>query len=173
MKVDLNRIKIIILDVDGTMTDGRITYDNNGVETKSFDVKDGMAIAKAIQYGIKVAIITGRKSKVVEYRAKELGIIDIYQGISNKIETMDKLLNKYSMTYENVAYMGDDINDIPAMMRAHYVGGTLDAVSDIEEFIDFKSIYNGGEGAVREFIETILKEQGIWEKVLEDYRNKE
>lgn len=170
MKKNLKEIKIIILDVDGTMTDGRITYDNNGVETKSFDVKDGMAISKAIQHGIKVAIITGRRSKVVEYRAAELGIVDIYQGISNKIETLDKLLNKYNMTYENVAYMGDDINDIPAMMRANYVGGTLDSVPDIEELLNFKSRYKGGEGAVREFIETILKEQGIWGKIIENYK---
>lgn len=172
MKVNLKEIKIIILDVDGTMTDGKITYDNNGTETKSFNVKDGMAIAQAIKYGIKVAIITGRTSKVVEHRATELGILDIYQGVGNKIATLDKLLEKYGYSYENVAYMGDDINDIPAMMRADYVGITADAVSDIEEFAHFKSRYNGGYGAVREFIETILKANGIWSRIIEDYKSK-
>ena len=168
----LEEIKIIILDVDGTMTDGKISYDNNGIETKSFDVKDGMAIAQAIKYGLKVAIITGRTSKIVEYRASELGIADIYQGVGNKIATLDELLAKYDYTYENVAYMGDDINDIPAMMRAGYVGITADAVSDIEEFAHFKSRYNGGYGAVREFIETILKANGIWSRIIEEYKGK-
>ena len=172
MKLDLSKIKIIILDVDGTMTDGKISYDNNGVESKSFDVKDGMAIAQAIKYGIKVAIITGRTSKIVEYRASELGILDIYQGVSNKIYTLDRLLEKYNYIYENVAYMGDDINDIPAMMRANYVGVTADAVEDIEEFANFRSKKNGGDGAVREFIETILKANGIWNKIIEEYKSK-
>lgn len=172
MKPNLKEIKIIILDVDGTMTDGKITYDNNGTETKSFNVKDGMAIAQAIKYGIKVAIITGRTSKVVEHRATELGISDIYQGVGNKIATLDKLLKKYDYNYKNVAYMGDDINDIPAMMRADYVGITADAVLDIEEFAHFKSKYNGGYGAVREFIETILKANGIWSKIIEEYKSK-
>jgi len=172
MKPNLKEIKIIILDVDGTMTDGKITYDNNGTETKSFNVKDGMAIAQAIKYGIKVAIITGRTSKVVEHRATELGISDIYQGVGNKIATLDKLLEKYDYNYKNVAYMGDDINDIPAMMRAEYVGITADAVSDIEEFAHFKSRYDGGYGAVREFIETILQANGIWSKIIEEYKSK-
>ena len=172
MKPNLNEIKIIILDVDGTMTDGKITYDNNGTETKSFNVKDGMAIAQAIKYGIKVAIITGRTSKVVEHRATELGILDIYQGVGNKIATLDELLKKYDYNYKNVAYMGDDINDIPAMMRADYVGITADAVSDIDEFANFKSKYDGGYGAVREFIETILKANGIWSKIIQEYKSK-
>lgn len=172
MKSNLRKIKIIILDVDGTMTDGKITFDNNGIETKSFDVKDGMAIAQSIKHGIKVAIITGRTSKIVEKRASELGIIDIYQGIGNKIATLDKLLKKYNYTYENVAYMGDDINDIPAMMRASYVGVTADSVLDIEEFSHFKSKYKGGDGAVREFIEVILKSNGIWDKIIENYKSK-
>jgi len=168
----VEEIKIIILDVDGTMTDGKLYIDNNGVETKAFNVKDGMAIAKAIQYGVKVAIITGRSSKVVEHRALELGIKDIYQGVSNKIEVLDKLLQKYGYTYENVAYMGDDINDIPAMIKSGYVGITRDAVDDIEEFAHFRSKYKGGNGAVREFIEGILRESGIWDKIIEDYKNK-
>ena len=172
MKPNLEKIKIVILDVDGTMTDGKISYDNNRIETKSFDVKDGMAIAQAIKYGIKVAIITGRTSKIVEYRASELGITDIYQGVENKIATLDGLLEKYSYNYENVAYMGDDINDIPAMIRASYVGITADAVSDVEEFAHFKSRYNGGYGAVREFVETILKANGIWNKIIENYKSK-
>jgi len=172
MKPDLNKIKIIILDVDGTMTDGQISFDNNGIETKSFNVKDGMAISKAIKYGIKVAIITGRISKIVEKRASELGILDIYQGVGNKISTLDELLEKYDYNYENVAYMGDDINDIPAMIRASYVGITADAVSDVEEYAHFKSKNNGGYGAVREFIETILKANGIWSKIIQEYKSK-
>ncbi len=172
MKSKLKDIKLIVLDVDGTMTDGKITYDNNGLEYKSFDVKDGMAIGQAIKYGIKVAIITGRKSKIVEKRGKELGITDVYQGISNKIAILDELLEKYGYTYDNVAYMGDDINDIPPMMRVGYVGVPLDACKDIEVFSHFKSRYRGGVGAVREFIEEILKANGIWDKIIEEYKSK-
>lgn len=172
MNYDLENIKIVVLDVDGTLTNGQITYDSNGLESKSFNAKDGMIIAQAIKYGMKVAIITGRKSIIVEKRSAELGIIDVYQGVSNKIEVLDNLLKKYNMTYENVAYMGDDINDIPAMMRANYVGITADAVEDIKEFAHFESKSKGGYGAVREFMETILKFNGMWSQIIKNYKEK-
>lgn len=172
MKERVKKVKIVVLDVDGTLTDGKLYIDNNGLETKAFNVKDGMAIAQGIKQGLIFAIITGKESKIVEQRSAELGITEIHQKISNKIETLDKILLKYELSYEQVAYMGDDINDIPAMLKAGFNGAPYDACSDIISLSHFKSTRNGGDGAVREFIEYIMRYQGTWEKVLEDYRNK-
>jgi len=104
-------IELIVLDVDGTMTDGKITYTSSGEEIKSFCVKDGLAIASWIGLGKRVAIITGRKSKIVEKRAKELNIEYFYQGVSNKFEVLEEILEKEGLSFENVASIGDDLND--------------------------------------------------------------
>ncbi len=172
MKERAKRIKMVVLDVDGTLTDGKLYIDNNGVESKAFNVKDGMAIAQGIKQGLTFAIITGKKSNIVEQRAKELGIVEIHQKISNKIETLDKILFNHELEYKDIAYMGDDINDIPAMLRAGLNGVPADAVSEVVELAHFKSGKKGGEGAVREFVEYIMRVQGSWDKVIEDYRNK-
>lgn len=162
-------IKLIVLDVDGTLTDGKLYIDNNGNEMKAFNVKDGLAIAQAIKYGIKVAIITGKTSKIVEQRAMELGIQEVRQGIKNKVLELKEILDKYSLTFDNVAYMGDDLLDLKVMELCRISGAPKDSVQEVLNICDFISTKNGGEGAVREFIEMILKEQGIWQKVLENF----
>jgi len=172
MKERAKKVRIVVLDVDGTLTDGRLYIDNNGLETKAFNVKDGMAIAQGIKQGLIFAIITGKESKIVEQRSAELGITEIHQKISNKIAVLDKILLKYKLDYSQVAYMGDDINDIPAMLKAGFNGAPVDACTDIISLSHFKAINKGGEGAVREFVEYIMRHQGTWEKVLEEYRNK-
>ncbi len=172
MREKAEKIKLIILDVDGTLTDGKLYIDNNGLESKAFNVKDGMSITQGIKYGMKFAIITGKTSEIVKIRAKELGIEDIYQNVSNKIKILNEILEKYGITYEETAYMGDDINDIPAIIRSGITGAPYDSASDVLNMVDFKSSFKGGEGAVREFVEYILRENGIWEKILDDYRNK-
>ncbi len=166
------RVRMVVLDVDGTLTDGKLYIDNNGLESKAFNVKDGMSIAQGGKQGLLFAIITGKESKIVEKRAAELGITEIHQKISNKIEVLDKILMKYELGYDQVAYMGDDINDIPAMLKAGFNGVPYDACPDIVSLAHFKSTKNGGDGAVREFVEFIMRSQGSWEKVLEEYRNK-
>lgn len=166
----LKNIELIILDVDGTMTDGSINIDNNGVEHKSFNVKDGFAIAKAIKYGVNVAIITGRSSKVVEVRAKELGIVDLHQGVKNKLVVLDQLLQKYSLTYDRIAFMGDDINDIPVAEKVAVFAAPSDAADEVFKLADFNSKYDGGKGAVREFVSEVLKARGIWDKIVDDYK---
>ncbi len=171
MESRAKNIKMIVLDVDGTLTDGRIYIDNNGVETKAFNVKDGFSIVSGRKMGIKFAIITGRSSKVVEKRALELGIEDVYQGVHNKIEKLDELLAKYGMTYENCAYMGDDINDIPAMKRSNFVGVPADCADAVMEYAHFVAKSNGGCGAVREFVDYILKVQGLYSKILDSYKS--
>jgi 3-deoxy-D-manno-octulosonate 8-phosphate phosphatase (KDO 8-P phosphatase) len=160
-------IKLIVLDVDGTLTDGKITYDSNGVETKSFDVKDGLAVAAwTKKFGLKAAIITGRISTIVEKRATELGIDHLYQGVHNKDEILENILKEENLTWKNVAAIGDDLNDYGMLSKAHLSFCPNDAVDDVKKIVKQISSKNGGNGAVREMIEYILKLQGQEEKLL-------
>ena len=163
------KIKLIVLDVDGTMTDGTICIDNEGIETKGFNVKDGFAIANAIKEGINVAIITGRKSRLVEKRAEELGIQYVFQGIHNKVIKLNELLNELGLSYEETAYMGDDINDLSAIKVAGFTASPKDGVQEVLERVDFVTNALGGKGAVREFLEFILKSQKKWDNIISRY----
>ena len=156
-------IKLVLLDVDGTLTDGGIYRGNNGEELKRFNVKDGYAIVNAQKLGIEFGIITGRKSELVEIRAKELKIKYLYQGISEKTVILEEIIKKDSLSKEEIAYMGDDLNDLLIMKQVGLSGTPKDAV-------DFVSKKNGGAGAVREFIEHILKKDGKWEIFLKNIK---
>lgn len=161
-------IKLIVLDVDGTLTDGKITYDSNGVETKSFDVKDGMAIASwTKKFGLQAAIITGRNSTIVEKRAKELDIKHLYQGVHNKDEVLENILKEENISWKNVAAIGDDLNDYKMLSKAHLSFCPADAVDSIKNIVKVVCSKNGGEGAVREMIEYIFKLEGNEDKLLE------
>ena len=162
-------IKLIVLDVDGVMTDGRIILDNHGNELKAFYVRDGHGIKLAIRAGIIMAIITGRHSGVVEKRAVELGIKDVYQGVKEKLSAYLELLNKYNLKDEEVAFMGDDVVDIPLMRRVGLAAAPSDADELTKEKADFVSIKRGGRGAVRDFIELILKASNKWDSIIEEY----
>jgi 3-deoxy-D-manno-octulosonate 8-phosphate phosphatase (KDO 8-P phosphatase) len=162
-------IKFVILDVDGVLTDGSIILDKDGNEYKRFHVRDGHGVKMLHHVGIKTAIITGRRSKVVEVRAKELGITDLYQKIYKKSEVYAELLAKYGLKDENVAFMGDDTVDIEIFRRAGFTAAPADAEEDVKGIADFISSRNGGRGAVREFIELILKATGNREKVSGEY----
>lgn len=166
-------IKIIVLDVDGTLTDGKLHIGNHGEELKSFSVKDGLAIVGAIQNGIEVFIITGKESEIVSHRAKELGIKEIHQGVSNKVKRLKELCEKYEIAPENIAYMGDDLNDYGAIRFSGFSGAPSDACSDIIDVVDFVSERAGGDGAVREFIEIIMRKQKLWKNVIQKYSNME
>jgi 3-deoxy-D-manno-octulosonate 8-phosphate phosphatase (KDO 8-P phosphatase) len=150
-------IKLIIFDVDGVMTDGTITYDSEGREYKSFNVRDGVGIVTAIKKGIRVAVITGRHSFMVARRCKELGIRDVYQGAGNKLEVYEMLKAKYNLKDEEIAVMGDDIPDLPVLKRAGISGAPADAVEMVKKNVTFISSLPGGRGAVREFIDYILE----------------
>jgi 3-deoxy-D-manno-octulosonate 8-phosphate phosphatase (KDO 8-P phosphatase) len=166
----MGNIKLIILDVDGTLTDGQITIGSDGKEYKNFNVKDGMAISQSINCNIDVAILTGRTSQIVDIRAKELGISDVFQGLKNKIDKVRELANKYQIKLEEVAYIGDDINDLEAMKLVGFRGCPLDASIEVKDISDFISSQKGGNGAVREIIEHILKQQGLWEKIVNSFK---
>ena len=160
-------VKLILLDVDGTLTDGGIYRDNNGGEYKKFNVKDGYSIVHARNLGIDFGIITGRNSELVRIRAEELKMKYLYQGISEKVKILEKILDESALDKSEVAYMGDDLNDIHIMKKVGITGAPRDAVPEILEIVDFISDKNGGEGAVREFVEYILKKDGKWEQFLE------
>ena len=150
-------IKLILLDVDGTLTDGGIYRDNNGEEFKKFNVKDGYVIINARKLGIDFGIITGRKSELVRIRAEELKIKYLYQGISEKVPILEELMESYNLKKEEIAYMGDDLNDLGIMKKVGLKGAPQDAVSEVKGIADFVSSKKGGEGAVTEFVESILK----------------
>jgi 3-deoxy-D-manno-octulosonate 8-phosphate phosphatase (KDO 8-P phosphatase) len=149
-------IELIVLDVDGTLTDGKITYTQNGDEIKSFSVKDGLAIASWVNLGKHVAIITGRTSKIVERRANELGIAHLYQGIHNKREVLDGLLKELNLTMENVASIGDDLNDYSMLVASKLSYVPADASLFVQKIVTEVLSSNGGEAAVREMIEKLI-----------------
>ena len=160
-------IKLIVLDVDGTMTDSRITYSQNGDEIKSFNVKDGLAIASWRKLGGQVAIITGRSSAIGARRAKELHIEHFYQGIHNKKEVLESLLEKLDLTMENVAAIGDDLNDLQMLKAAEISFVPRDASAYVDKIATVILTKRGGDGAVREMIEYLINKEGLEEKYLE------
>ncbi|MEA4971549.1 3-deoxy-D-manno-octulosonate 8-phosphate phosphatase KdsC [bioreactor metagenome] len=153
-------IKLLILDVDGTLTDGKIYIGINGEMMKAFNIKDGFGlhnILPTINGGITPVIITGRRSNILENRCSELGIVYLYQEVIDKLQKLKELLCEFDLELFNVAYIGDDINDLPCMLAVHYAGGIIacpnDAVKEVKETADFISEKDGGNGAVRDFIE--------------------
>ncbi|MDQ1264366.1 MAG: 3-deoxy-D-manno-octulosonate 8-phosphate phosphatase phosphatase [Campylobacterota bacterium] len=159
-------IKLIILDVDGCLTDGKLIYSSEGVESKNFSVKDGLGITSWIKIGYEVAIITGRNSKIVENRAKELGIKYLYQGVKNKLKVLEELIDSLNLKPYEVAAIGDDLNDY-GMLRA--VGRSFtpkDGVKEIREIVNTILSKDGGDGAVREMIDILVEQNDMKEKFL-------
>jgi 3-deoxy-D-manno-octulosonate 8-phosphate phosphatase (KDO 8-P phosphatase) len=155
--MDKSKIKLLVLDVDGTLTDGKIYMSASGELMKVFDIKDGYGIHELLpKAGITPVIITGRESMILERRCEELGIEHIYQGIANKIEKLDDVLRMFDVTYKNVAYIGDDLNDLPCMERVGIVGCPSDASQCVLAIADYISAKGGGNGAVRDFIEWLI-----------------
>jgi 3-deoxy-D-manno-octulosonate 8-phosphate phosphatase (KDO 8-P phosphatase) len=159
----MKNIKYLVMDVDGTLTDGKIYMGNNGEVCKAFNIKDGCGIHDiALKVGIIPVIITGRKSEIVRNRCKEIGISEVYQGVSDKIEKLYEAASELS----TVAYIGDDINDLECMIKVKSAGGVVgcpaDAAEKVRAVADFVSTKNGGDGAVREFIEWIVEEKTMF-----------
>lgn len=161
MNKDISKIKLVVLDVDGTLTDGGVYIDSNGVETKKFNIKDGAGIVLAEKRGIEFMILTGRNSRCVEIRAKELNIKYVFQGIADKLTYLKHFMQDKGLSPCEVAYMGDDVNDIDCM---HYVGFCAcpsDAVVEVKEIADYISCNNGGSGAVRDFCDNLKRNNEI------------
>ncbi|HMK55531.1 MAG TPA: HAD-IIIA family hydrolase [Dissulfurispiraceae bacterium] len=163
------RIKLLILDVDGVLTDGSIVLDNNGNEIKSFHVRDGHGIKMLGKIGVRVAIITGRYSEVVTRRAVELGIEDVFQRCHVKTEAYEQLLGKYGFTDSETAYVGDDVVDISLLKRVGLPIAVADGHDEARKHALMITERPGGRGAVREVTDLLLKACGKWDEIIDEY----
>ncbi|MEK4566282.1 HAD-IIIA family hydrolase [Alkalihalobacillus sp. FSL R5-0424] len=162
-------IKLIVLDVDGVLTDGKLYIGSNGVEYKPFHTKDGMGISLAHYTGIKTVIITGRKSEAVTKRAKELKISYVFQGIHDKLPVLEGMMKELEINFDEVCYMGDDINDLPIMRKVGYAVAPNNAVRIVKELAHSVTSLPGGEGAVREMIDDLLVKEYNYSSLIRDY----
>ena len=167
--ISARKVKLLILDVDGVLTDGSIVLDNNGNELKTFHVRDGHGIRLLLKAGIHVALITGRFSRVVERRAQELGIRDVYQKCFDKASAYKQLAEKYSLSDHEIAYVADDIVDIPVLRRCGFSVAVADAETELRPFVKMITKKGGGRGAVREVCNLLLQAKGLWKDIMDGY----
>jgi len=165
----LLEIRVLVCDVDGTLTDGSVTFTATGDEQKTFNVHDGLGISMAQRHGLDIVFMTGRSSEMVERRATELGVSIVLQGISNKRDAIDALAKSMNLHMDKIAYVGDDLNDIPAMVRAGFVFAVNDACEFVRRNADYVLSKRGGHGAVREAIELVLDAKVGLATVIEQY----
>jgi 3-deoxy-D-manno-octulosonate 8-phosphate phosphatase (KDO 8-P phosphatase) len=159
------KVKLLLLDVDGVLTDGRIIIDDRGVETKQFDVRDGQGISLLLRSGIEVGFITGRSSQVVRHRAKDLGVRLVYQGINDKLACYGEIKLQLALKDSQIGFVGDDMVDLPVLRRVGLALSVADGWSGLSRAVDYITTARGGQGAVREVAELLLKCQGKWPKL--------
>jgi 3-deoxy-D-manno-octulosonate 8-phosphate phosphatase (KDO 8-P phosphatase) len=173
-RVEVNKkakaIRLLLLDVDGVMTDGQVVFADSGEELKAFDVKDGHGIKMLMRSEVGVALLTGRDSSVVVHRAGDLGIEMVYQGAKDKLPVFERILREKGLKGEEVCYVGDDLVDMPVMRRSGLSISVADASEELKGSVDYVTERPGGRGAVREVCELILKAQGKWEDATSRYR---
>lgn len=162
-------IRLLLLDVDGVLTDGSIIYSNVKSETKAFNVKDGLGLKLVMQVGIKVGLVTGRTSTALIRRCRDLNIRHIYDGVQEKAPLLDKIVVDTGVNAAATAFMGDDLPDLPLMKRVALSVAVADAHESVREYSDWVTTAPGGCGAVREVCDALLKAQGHWDKILERY----
>ena len=166
-------IQLIVLDVDGVLTDGGIIMDEHGVESKRFHVRDGFAIRVATQMGLRIAALTGRTSRAVTLRLSELGVHPLLQGCRDKNVGLKTICERISVSTEHCAFIGDDLIDLPAMLCSGYPIAVANAVEEVKSEARFVTTASGGHGAVREAIEHVLKAQGRWDELVRRYRTEQ
>jgi len=165
----LSKIKLLLLDVDGVLTDGRIIYDSRGRDLKFFDVHDGLGVYLLNKAGIKTILITAKSSRTIIPRARDMRVEAVYSDISPKTKVLDKILKKYNVTTQELCFVGDDLVDLCLMKRVGFPIAVFNACSDIKKAAAYITIKHGGRGAVREVCELILKAQGKWHDMLRLY----
>lgn len=158
----IKEIRLIILNVDGVLTDGYIQYTESGDEIKTFYARDGFAIREAMKQGLKITVISERPSRATMRRLIELGVTDIYLGIRNKFETYQELKILHGLEDKHCLYIGDDISDLPILERVGFSCAPINAIDYLRNRVAYVSPYEGGRGCVRDVIETVLIEQGKW-----------
>ncbi len=169
MNALLKQIKLLVLDVDGVLTDGRIIYTDSGEQVKQFLSRDGLGLRLLMDNGIQVGIITGRSSGALTHRCRNLGITLVFDGISNKADALDQMAQQTGIPPSAMAFMGDDLIDLPAMARAGVAIAVADAVDEVKNRADIVTMAVGGQGAVREICDAILKAAGLWENALKPF----
>lgn len=163
-------IRLLVLDVDGVLTDGRLVYNGDEGQALAFDIHDGMGVKLALKSGLRVAVISGRSSEMLARRARELGVTDLAQGVEDKRQAFQALLDAHGMQAREAACMGDDLPDLPLLRAAGLAIGVPDAAEEVIQAAHYVTRRPGGRGAVREAVELLLKAQGRWEAALEAYR---
>lgn len=161
-------IRLIISDVDGVWTDGSITYGEH-TEIKTFHVRDGLGAKLAQRAGITIALLTSRRSAAVERRAKELGILEVHQGASDKLIEAERIAQRLGVDFAQILYAGDDLPDLAPMMRAGISAAPADAAPEVRAAATWKLETNGGRGAFRELVERLLRERGTWDQILQEF----
>ena len=165
----LKHIKLLLLDVDGVLTDGTIIYNDQKVETKIFHVKDGLGIKLLMNAGIQVCIVTGRGSQALRHRCLDMGLTHVFENVKDKAEILCHIVKLTGISNENTAFVGDDLPDLPLMKRVAVSFAVADAHETLREYADMVTMAKGGRGAVREICEILLKAGGHWEKVVEPF----
>lgn len=164
-----SRIRLLLMDCDGVLTDGRIWLTGDGEEQKAFHVRDGLGIDLLHRGGIKTGIISGRSSQVVQRRADELKIAFVRQGVADKVRAFEEIITTASIDENAVAYIGDDLNDVPLMHRSEFAIAVADAADEARAAAHYVTQARGGVGAVREVAEFVLKSQGRWSELIDSY----
>lgn len=162
-------IRLIVSDVDGVWTDGRIIYTGEQRETKEFNVRDGLGVKLAQKVGVTVALLTSRHSSAIERRARELGITELRQGASNKLEETERLALKLDLSLDQILYIGDDLPDLAPMKRVAISAAPADAAPEVLAVASWKLSSGGGRGAFRELVERLLRERGDWESLVQEF----
>lgn len=163
------RIRLVLLDVDGVLSDGTVILDASGAESKGFNIKDGAAIVWALSAGLTVGLLSSRKSGATAQRAVQLGIPIVAQGIRGKAGEYERIRTELGLAAAEVAYMGDDLVDLPVMRCVGLSGAPSDAAPEVLDIAHWVSRREGGRGAVREFLEVIMKAQGLWRAVMQEF----
>jgi len=163
------KIRLVLFDVDGVLTDGKIVMHADGTESKVFDIKDGTAIVWAQRAGLRVGFLSARTSAATAQRAAQLGVTLVHQGVASKLETYDQIVDGLLLDDDQVAYMGDDILDLPVLSRVGLATAPHDAVEDVRSRVHWVSRADGGNGAARELIELILRAQDRWAAIVAAY----
>ena len=169
MKEKLANIELLLLDVDGVLTDAGIIYSDSGEQIKKFNAKDGLGIKLLMEAGVKVGIITGLSSKALEHRCQKLGISMLFAGIKNKSKVLGSIISQTGINPENIVFVGDDLIDLPVMKQVGVSFCVADACDDVKRHCDIITNLKGGHGAVREVCESILKAKGLWSNILNKY----
>jgi 3-deoxy-D-manno-octulosonate 8-phosphate phosphatase (KDO 8-P phosphatase) len=164
-----SQIRVIVSDVDGVWTDGRIIYAGNEREIKNFNVRDGLGAKLAQKVGITIVLLTSRRSQALQRRARELGIDQLHEGAANKLEACTKIAQALQVGFDRLLYVGDDLPDLAPMMRAAISAAPADAAAEVRNAATWKLAARGGEGAFRETVERLLRERGEWDALIREF----